>query len=231
MSIIQNSFIILINSPFDLNNIVRAHGFKFIYDYKVWYKVASKETLGHWEKAIDNDAVTVCHVESLNDIPKMIELHREAIKLQKECSPKEIEASYAPIASIYKDKVLEVSKWYATTVAKDHNVEVVFRNFKVLEVYRETAKAILVDIEFYAGISISCGICGAPLSNEISKATGIGPICASKMGLPRVSKVNAKEIVGALNRKCAQLGVFNNVWVAKSQIKRVVDSNRNIVEI
>lgn len=219
MSIVQNSFIILINSPFDLNSVIKAYGFRFLYDYKVWYKLASKDTVGHWEKAIDNNNVTVCHVESLDDVPKMIELHKEAIQIQREYIPQ----TESTIDSIYKGKVLEVSKWYATTIAKDHNTEIVFRNFKVLEVYRETPKAILVDIEFFAGISISCGICGAKLSEAVSQATGIGPICATKLGLPRASKVNAKEIVYALNKKCAQLGIFRSVWVAKSQIRRTVD--------
>ena len=221
MSIIMNSFLVVVGNTYNINNTLKTYGFKFMYAQKAWYKLASKETTAHWEKQIGTDSISVGHVESLDKINTIVSLHKECMDLQKQCAPKkEITDS---IDSQYTGQVLELSKWYASQFAQDKGVSVPFRNMKVLAVYRETEKAIFVDVEFFAGVSVSCGVCGLALSNAVSKATGIGPVCSAKMGFARVSKVNAKEIIEALDKKCAQLGVFKECWIPKSQIRRVVD--------
>lgn len=226
-SIIQNSYIIVVGKTFDMRKALDAHGFKFIYDQKAHYKLASKETLDFWKKAIENEnapgLISVAHVESLSDIKKINDLHKESLALMREFDPKVIEQDNAPIESAFTGKILEVSKWYAGAFAENNGVEIAFRNMLVVAVYKETAKAILADVEFFAGVSFSCGICGLKLTNKISQATGIGPVCAEKWGLPRVSEVNAADIVKAINEKCAKYGTFKGVWIPRSQIKNVVD--------
>ena len=120
--------------------------------------------------------------------------------------------------SDYEGKVLEVTKWYGEIVKTEFNLEVIFRNIKVTKVHRETSKAIEADFELFGGIARSCGICGRSLDNEISKASGIGPICAQKFGFPRPTLESAKEIQKMLEEKFKQSGTIERKWIPKSQV-------------
>jgi SWI/SNF-related matrix-associated actin-dependent regulator 1 of chromatin subfamily A len=129
-----------------------------------------------------------------------------------------------------QNKVIETKAWFAKTFRDNHNTSLAFRNFKVLKVTNETKKAYQVDIEFFSGISCTCGYCGRILDNPVSKATGIGPICAEKMGLPRPTLETAKEIVKKMEELSKKQGQFLNVWIPKSQIKRIVGENGEVIE-
>jgi hypothetical protein len=115
-------------------------------------------------------------------------------------------------------KVLEVTKWYGNIVKEEFGLEVIFRNIRIKKVHRETAKAFEVDFELFGGIARCCGICGRQLDNEISKASGIGPVCATKLGFPRPTLESAKEIQKMLEEKFKQSGVIEKKWVPKSQV-------------
>jgi hypothetical protein len=72
--------------------------------------------------------------------------------------------------------------------------------------------------KLYGGVARCCGICGRDLDNEISKAAGIGPICATKFGFPRPTIETAAEINKMLEEKFRQAGTIEKKWIPKSQV-------------
>ena len=216
--IIQNSFIVILGNSFSIKDTLKKYGFKFDGQFKVWFKLASKESFKTWEKEISNKDVSVAYTESLENVPKLISLHKEAQSIENE-----LNVQSNTIITEISDKILEMSKWYANKFKEQHNTKFAFRNMKILNVYKETEKAYLVDAEFFGGIATSCGCCGKSLSNDISIATGIGPICASKLGFPRIDDINqAHIIVEEMHKMSKECGIFKQVWIPKSQIKKII---------
>jgi SWI/SNF-related matrix-associated actin-dependent regulator 1 of chromatin subfamily A len=129
-----------------------------------------------------------------------------------------------------ENTVIETTAWYSKTFKESHNTSYAFRNFKVLKFLGETSKAYHVDVEFFSGISCTCGVCGRGLTNDVSKATGIGPVCAEKIGLPRPTLESAKETVKQMESLSQQQGQFTSIWIPKSQIKRIVGEGGQIIE-
>ena len=120
-----------------------------------------------------------------------------------------------------KGKKVELKKWYGNILKDELGNDFAFRNVEIKKVYRETQKAILADFKFYGGIMCSCGVCGKTLTDEISKATGIGPVCAKKLGLPRPTLTNVKEVITELNKVVDAMPEVNKKWIPKSQIKNI----------
>lgn len=199
--------------------------FKFDWGNKVWFRECLQDKFPFWQKAIEEDGrhnITCCWVESLS---KVESLRLAIYEMEQEMKPAvpEVAPSHA-----YDGMVFEVKRWIANKIKEEQNTAFLFRNFRVLKVKRETAKAFQIDAEFFSGIASTCGICGAELSNDISRATGIGPICAGRMGLDRPSMKNAKEIVAQMEAVSKAQGTFKDVWIPKSQIKYITDP-KNVV--
>lgn len=113
----------------------------------------------------------------------------------------------------------EIKAWLARRLATELNLKTFFRNLEVIEVIRETNKAIQVKVRFVSQIVTNCHICGRALDHDISRATGIGPICAVKIGLPRPTMATAQDTLKAIDELCATIGSIGPIWVPKSQIK------------
>lgn len=124
-------------------------------------------------------------------------------------------ATYAP------GTVLQLKKFFATKLQKEIGMSHLFVNVEIVETQRETAKAIQATIRFSARYSTTCSCCGRVLDNQVSRATGIGPICADKMGLEQYSLENAKAVLKELESKLEQIGQ-KTVWIPRSGIKGVV---------
>lgn len=124
--------------------------------------------------------------------------------------------------SYVKGDEIEITAWVAKQIGKEKKIETVFRNLKITEIDGESNKAIKVKIEFVSKIAACCHVCGAPLDNEVSLATGIGPVCARKIGLPRPTMSNAKLILEELEKYAKTIGEIGPIWLAKSQIKQRV---------
>ena len=192
------------------------YGFSFNWDYKVWYKPVQADKFPYWKTIVEaySKEIEACWVNDFDDIPKLL----NAIKAEKA----EIQVEMPSLQSHKLDgKVIEISKWLANKIKEEAKTSVAFRNLEVIKVHRETHKAILVDIKYYSGITCSCGICGRALDNPISKATGIGPVCAEKIGLSRPKLEQAEQTIKELEALCDKQGVISKVWVAKSMIKNI----------
>lgn len=83
----------------------------------------------------------------------------------------------------------------------------------------------LVDAEFFGGVARACAVCGRVLDNDISRASGIGPICAGKMGLPRPTRENANEILKQLEEKTKNMAPIERKWIPKSQMKIIEEKS------
>lgn len=129
-------------------------------------------------------------------------------------------ATYAP------GTVLQLKKFFATKLQQEIGMSHLFVNVEIVETIRETAKAIQATIRFSARYSTTCSCCGRVLDNQVSRATGIGPICADKMGISQYSLENAQAVLKELESKLQQLGQ-KTVWIPRSGIKQVVN-NREV---
>ena len=213
--------VVLGNSIKHKEVLKREFNFIFNWDHKVWFKLVNDETYSPLEQIIESkcDGCRVYWIASLDHVRQVQNEDKNIYLEERKASGKNEET----IESEYTGKVLEVSKWYANAFKENNNAAYAFRNLKVLNVYRETMKAIQVDAEFFGGISCRCGVCGRQLDNAISQATGIGPVCAEKLGLGRPSLESAQEFVKKLQDMSKAQGVFNKVWIPKSQIREVVN--------
>lgn len=121
---------------------------------------------------------------------------------------------------------IEITKGIAKSIQqneqqKGRELPVVFRNLQIERVRRETAKAILVDVRFVAEVVRSCHVCGMPLDTEVSRACGIGPVCAKRIGFERPHKADASDILRHVERFANDIGVLEEIWLPKSRITRI----------
>jgi hypothetical protein len=116
------------------------------------------------------------------------------------------------------DKVM-VRKWFANNKAKELGLKVFFRGLIIEEVLNETSKAVLVSVSFNSKLSTYCHCCGLNLDTEISKATGVGAVCAKKyLGIKRVTLADAPAILAKIEEECKIAGIIKSIWIPKSQM-------------
>lgn len=119
---------------------------------------------------------------------------------------------------------IEIKSWLAKKLQEDTGEDIFFRNLEIVETLRETYKAVHCRIKFISDIAESCHLCGRSLDDPISVATGIGPVCLKKIGIKRVSADQAKEVLKEIDKICKDIGEIGPVWIAKSQIKRNIET-------
>jgi hypothetical protein len=214
---------IILGDTYNNKEEIKTLGFQFNFDHKVFWKMVNDEVYKTLEVMIEAKfpKCRAYWIQSLDNVRECKEYDLEYYRTEVLKNKKSNNASEA-IDSNYSGKVIEVSKWYSKVFKQNNNSSYEFRNMKVLAVYRETDKAIQADVEYYGGIACRCGVCGRQLDNAISLATGIGPVCAEKIGLPRPSLENAQVIVEQLKALSKKQGIFKGVWIPKSQIKEVI---------
>lgn len=130
--------------------------------------------------------------------------------------------------SIKPGDVLEIKAWIARRLQADNNMQYFFRNLEVTEVKNETAKAFQVNVKFVSRIITSCHICGRELDTDVSRATGIGPVCADKLGIARPTLETAHQTLEAIDVLCKNLGTIGPIWLPKSQVKTVTGGNGSV---
>lgn len=123
----------------------------------------------------------------------------------------------------------ELNKYASRSVLEEVNrnrqqpIEYLYRNITINKVEAETAKAVRIRFEFYGGIGRNCHVCGASLDTEVSRACGIGPVCAKRMGLPRPNANNASIVLAQIEEIAGSFGEIGPVWVPKSCIEILGD--------
>jgi hypothetical protein len=219
VSVAVDSFVVVYGDTFNFNQKMKLqYGFKFDFDRKFWYRGILADKFWYWDQTLKGMAgeakVEVAFLKNLADFSKM---KQEVQAIEKEMKALE------PVPAHHLDgAIMEVTKWYAGVFKEKNNTQFAYRNLRVIKVFRETQNAYLVDAEFFSGIASACGVCGRQLDNDISRATGIGPICAEKLGMKRPTMETAKEVVKHLESMSKAQGVFTQQWIPKSQIKNTI---------
>ena len=149
-------------------------------------------------------------------------IDRDASKLMS--IVEEQKFSYSP-----GDKI-EIKQWIANKFAAQCNIKLFFRNLEIREILDETRQAIQAKVSFLSCIVSSCHCCGAPLDTEISRAVGIGPICAGRIGLERPTMENAKDTLRLLDEFAKRVGILGPFWIPKRQIKRRIEDEQGSSE-
>lgn len=205
--------VVLLGNTYKYKETLKQYNWKFNFDNKVWFKdlidLENSSVLINQMKSLFQD-IDACYISDMNYLKEYLELEKTESNIKE------------PIESHFTGKVIEVTNWYAKIFKNNNNTNFIFRNFTILNVYVETQKALLVDLEFFGGIASCCGVCGRSLDNDVSIATGIGPICASKIGLPRPTLENAKDIIKLMEEMSEKQGIFQGIWIPKSQIKNIL---------
>jgi hypothetical protein len=112
---------------------------------------------------------------------------------------------------------IEVKSWFAGQLRQKLDASHAFRRIDVTAVLRETPRAVQIEGYFNTNVASNCYCCGRVLTTEISKASGIGPVCAQKAGVPRVSLGDAPAVLEFMNALAKRMGQFET-WIPKSQI-------------
>jgi hypothetical protein len=120
--------------------------------------------------------------------------------------------------SLLPGQEIEIKGWIAKRLQADLKLDFFFRNLEIVEVTAESKKAYQVKVKFISKIMSSCHFCGRELDNDVSRATGVGPVCAEKHGLGRPTLETAQATIKALEEVCAKIGTVGPFWLPKSQI-------------
>lgn len=224
----KHDLMILFGDTYSIRENLLKYGFKTknIKGEWVMVKPVLSDKFEFWkreiDKAADEKGLNIYIFKSdIYSEKKAVDQYLEIKEIIKEESQETME----PIDNPIKGQVVEISSWMARIIGEKTSDKITFRNIKIVEVYRETQKAYLVDLEFFSGVLRSCGFCGLPLTNDISRMTGIGPVCAENNGILRPSLENAKIVMSELDRKFKRIGVIGKVWLPKSQIKNHGEGN------
>jgi len=142
------------------------------------------------------------------------EAMRRAVEMQAPAAPAAPRTFSLPVGA-----KIEIKRWLANRMAEKLKLTIFFRNLEVMEVLDETVKAYKVSIRFVSTVANSCHCCGKDLDTEISRASGIGPVCAKKyFQIKRPSVETAGEILATLDKYCLEVGTIREVWIPKSQM-------------
>jgi hypothetical protein len=216
----SDGYFIAYGNTYGMNDKFNKLGFslKKVEGTWLWFRETLSDKAGVWKTAIEafGPGINTAFVKELDMVVECKAMDKE---VKESAGEKELESHH------YDGAVFEMTRWFALKFKEKQGTAYAFRNFRILKVKGESAKAYLVDAEFFSGIASTCGVCGQELNNDISRATGIGPVCARRIGLPRPTMAKAKLIVAELETLSKAQGTFKDVWIPKSQIKNITDKS------
>jgi hypothetical protein len=114
---------------------------------------------------------------------------------------------------------IEIGRGLANALKKKLHMKAFFSNLEIVQVRNENKFGYRVDIRFVSGICQNCHFCGKDLDVPISKASGIGPVCAKQYLAVRPTELTAEKIIALIDKYCQTVGVVENVWIPKDKIK------------
>lgn len=121
---------------------------------------------------------------------------------------------------------VEINKWVVGKIKKQLNLPFFFRHLEITEVLHETQRAVKVKVKFITKIGSNCHCCGLPLDCEISRACGIGPVCAKHLGLNRAKLGDAKAILERIEQIAKEVGEVGPVWLPKAKTTKLVEEKQ-----
>ena len=113
---------------------------------------------------------------------------------------------------------IDISAWMAQVLKRDLQTALTFCRLDITELLRVTPKAVQVRGFFSTNIGARCYMCGAILDTEISRASGIGPVCAKHAGIPRAKQADAAATIAHMNELAKTMGQFT-VWIIRRHLR------------
>ena len=150
----------------------------------------------------------------------------EAVK--KFFTPKKPKGTIKPI-KINVDLVLK--RYVARGISEEYELgKVTPITVTVSEINALTPKAVRVKGKMTFTDVGCCRNCGRDLTDWISKASGMGPVCAKYLGIKRpTTKAEIAEFNKNLKEKIEEMGEFE-FWIPKSHIKNAMGHMKYILE-
>jgi hypothetical protein len=105
-----------------------------------------------------------------------------------------------------------------------------FRRVDILAVHSWDYRGVEVSFRFHGKLDKDCNMCGRHLELEISRATGIGPICIQHTGLERKNLNDAKATLEHLDNIVAQFGT-KRAFFAWKRMKLDDDKLQSILQL
>ena len=123
----------------------------------------------------------------------------------------------APVSRVVAIDII-VKKWFARTMQRDQQLQFAPFTLTITEIHSESAKAVQATVKMTAGEVNVCRCCGASLTDEKSQATGLGPVCAKKLGVKYVTNLaDVARFKVDLQKRIDEIGSFK-VWIPRSQV-------------
>lgn len=111
-----------------------------------------------------------------------------------------------------------ISTGAARRIKKSNDFEFAPTTITITKFHGQTNKAILVSGTLTEGHAGVCKCCGSTLTGEISKATGLGPVCSEKLSIRYIKNISELAVYKKrLQRRINEIGELK-FWVPKSQI-------------
>ena len=123
-----------------------------------------------------------------------------------------------------KGDEVEINAFIASQLKRQLNMDVFFRRLEVTESLNETYRAVQVKVKFITKVCADCNMCGIPLETEVSRACGIGPVCAKKLGISRLRVEDAQLVHAMIDEAGKRYGEIGPIWIPKSQIKKLQEA-------
>ena len=113
---------------------------------------------------------------------------------------------------------IKIGRTIALGIKKEYELEFHPMLIDVTSVTGMTDKALRIKGNLTKENGGICRCCGKTLTDEISKVTGIGPVCSKYVGVPHpVSTTMLKDYNSEMSKKIDEIGEFE-FWVPKKAI-------------
>ena len=153
---------------------------------------------------------------------------KQMTAVKKFFTPKKPKGSLKPI-KVNVDVILK--RYVARGISEQYGLDKITPiTVTISEVNALTQKAVRVKGKMTFTDVGCCRCCGKDLTDCISKASGIGPVCAKYMGIKRPTTQSEIDVFNKnLKEKIEEMGEFE-FWVPKSQIKNAFGKFKYILE-
>lgn len=120
--------------------------------------------------------------------------------------------------------VLEIRLKLAKKIAKAMEYGVQHRNLEIIETLEERGQYVRAKVRYSSRFGCRCVKCGAPLDDDISRATGVGPVCAKHYGIPRKSKLETTVILHLIEANLPKKEI--EIWIHESMVNGVLEAQK-----
>lgn len=139
-------------------------------------------------------------------------------RIMTEMRAKDGPGSWAGAPSLEAGAVIEVKPWVANRIGNLTGHDPVFVNLEVVELCEENNWGLRLRLAYHAKVARVCHVCGMLLDTRAARASGIGPVCADRLGIARPQPENVVAVLAAIAAYAKRQGVLAPIWVNKAGV-------------